>query len=437
MSVPASGDVTLTGINSVFGKAVGFSLASYAGTIAYDATTGAAVTLAVPITMRSSFLNKTPLGKVGKPTITVTENATVAGGTLTNCVTISWSAPAGATPTGYTVQVSTDGSTFTALSTPTGTSTTHTPTSNTRYWYRVRATTATANGAWSSNSGVAVFPNQTGAPTFIPPTSTTNFTFTGAAGGVGATSSYSERALGIKFSNLQVLASLPTYTMSFGGAGGSRNAGASFTSFNTGFLYFSGGAGGNGWNTNCGGGGGASVIATSSGYLITGGGGGQGDKGLWGYTGGRGGATISSSGTAGADGTGDNSVIGGTGAGRGGRADGLGGSGGSGANANGGAGTATTIAIGTPFPGATTIVVGSGGVGVTDNNYGGGGGGGGWGGGGGGAAAANNPGWGGRYFAGGGGGGSTFWSTPSPFASVTSAGAVSTYACGGWAYAVW
>ncbi len=442
MSVPASGNVTLTGINSVFGKAVGFSLASYAGTIPCDVTTGAETSLALPITMRSSFLNKTPLGRVGKPTIAVAENATIAGGTLTNCVTISWSAPGGATPTGYTVEVSTDGSTFATLSNPTSTSITHTPISNVRYWYRVRATTATANGAWSSNSGAAVFPYQTITPQFIPPTTTTYITITGAAGGRGAGASDFYRSKSVRFSNMQVSASLPTYTMSFGGVGADRNAGAGFTSFTTGFLYFSGGAGGNGNNINAGGGGGASVIANPSGYLIIGGGGGNGDSGRigGGNGGGNGGTgTLSSSdaGVAGADGS-VNAVVGGTGAGRGGTAFGNGGSGGSGANANGAPGTETVTAIGIPFPGATTNTVGSGGAGTSDGNFAGGGGGGGWGGGGGGAAASNQPGWGGQFFAGGGGGGSSYSSnTGSLFNAASIVGSSVSYASSGWCYATW
>jgi len=431
MSVPATGDITLTGINTVFGKVTTFSLNSYAGTTVYDVTTGASTTLGATSvgSMRTAFVNTTPLGKVAKPTITVAENASVASGTLTNCVTISWSTPGGATPSGYTAQVSTDGTTFTALTTPTSTSTTHTPTSNTRYWYRIRATTAGANGAWSTASGAAVFPNQTTTPTFTPPTTSTYITFTGAAGGVASGSSDLYRAFGIRFANLQGLSTLPTYTMSFGTAGGQKNAGGGFASINVGgFYYTGGGAGGYGYNTNCGGGGGASIIVSGYGYLVVGGGGGQGDKGWAGFAGGAGGASLSSS--AGTDGVGDGSSIGGTGAGHGGTAGGGGGGGGSGANANGYSGTSGGLH-------ALSLSVGSGGEGVSDGNYGGGGGGGGWGGGGGGAAAANNPGWSGRYFAGGGGGGSTVLSATSPFASVTASGTAATYVCGGWAYAVW
>jgi hypothetical protein len=432
MSVPASGNVTLTGINSVFGKAVGFSLASYAGTIAYDVTTGAAgATLAVPITMRSSFLNKTPLGKVGKPTITVTENAAVAGGTLTNCVTISWSAPTGATPTGYTVEVSTDGSTFATLSNTASTSVTHTPTSNQSYWYRARATTATANGAWSSNSGAAVFPYSTSPIIFYPPVLAT-FTMIGAAGGKGLSTSYPvAQTYGTRVTGLAFNDAYQT-RIAFGGAGGNGTAGAAFPSFTLGNTW-SGGAGGTGWNANAGGGGGASIIVTSGfGFLIVGGAGGGGDSGKWyGKPGGQAGnAWFSWTGylfaqAAGSDG-GWTTTAGAPA--RGGSISG-GGAGGQGANRNapaGGNGTGYTL--------------GAGGNGTSDDATAGGGGGGGWNGGGGGACAENQPGWGGQYQSGGGGGGMSLMSQTGIFNVVTPNPAISTivsYPSSGWAFSTW
>ena len=432
MSVPASGNVTLTGINTVFGKATGFSLASYASSNTYDVTTGTGSTLALPITMRSSFLNKTPLGKVAKPTIVVTENATVAAGTLTNCVSISWSAPTGATPTGYTVEVSTDGTTFTVLSNPTSTSITHTPTANQSYWYRVRAKTTGAVGAWSSNSGVAVFPYSSSPIAFTPPVLAT-FTMIGAAGGKGAATNYPvAQTYGTRVTGLAFNDAWQT-RIAFGGAGGSGTAGAGITTFSFGNNTWSGGAGGAGWNVNAGGGGGASIIVTSgSGYLIVGGAGGGGDSGKsYGRVGGQAGNVwmpwtgYSMAQAPGSDG-GWAATAGA--AAKGGSISG-GGAGGQGANRNAPAGGS-----------GTGYALGAGGNGTSDNATAGGGGGGGWNGGGGGACAENQPGWSGYYESGGGAGGMSLMSQVGIFTYIYPNPATSTivsYPCSGWAFSTW
>lgn len=426
MSVPATGNITLSGINTVFSNAVGYSLATYNGTTVYDVGTGTSTAIAKPISMRT-FANKTPLGRVDKPTITVSETANVASGTsLSGCITISWTTPTGATPTGYAVEWSTDGTTFTALSTPTNTSTTHSPTSNTRYWYRVRATKTGSVGAWSSNSGAAVFPYKTTVATFTPPTSSTLITITGAAGGQGDASSGVYSAYGIKFSNLQGNPAA-TYTLAFGGAGSGQGGGAGITSFTLGGTTFSGGNGGTGQNTRAGGGGGASIIAANgSSFFIVGGGGGASDTRRE-YYGGCAGSNLDSWNIT-AIGS-DGGFTGTKGAAAGGGSS-IGGAGGQGANANAQTG-------GTFFSNSTTVTLGFGGYGVTNGTYAGGGGGGGYSGGGGGAAADNDRDWGGQYFAGGGGGGSSYYQY-TPFLSSPTPGAKTTiYRSPGWAYATW
>lgn len=427
MSVPATGNITLSGINTVFGKAVGYSLATYNGTTIYDVGTGTSTAIAKPISMRT-FANKTPLGRVGKPTISVAENASVAAGTLTNCVTISWSVPSGATPTAYTVEVSTDGTTFTALSTPTTTSTTHTPSSNTRYWYRVRATTTGAVGAWSSNSGVAVLPySSSSVATFTPPSTQTFVTITGAPGGIGVLDTSSTyRAFGIRFADLQV-GSTNIFTFGFGGKGGSGTAGAAPPSFTIGTKTFSGGIGGTGWNSNAGGGGGATVVAVNgTSFMVIGGGGGASDTSRE-VNGGIAGGYSFSSGVA----NGSNGGFTGTKGAAAGGGTSYGGAGGQGANANAQSGASFSS-------NSASVVLGYGGYGVTNGTYAGGGGGGGYSGGGGGAAAANDDQWGGQYFAGGGGGGSSyFYYLGPPFFPAPSGGSPVSYVSSAWAYAKW
>ena len=427
MSLVPATNISLSNINTIFGKASSAGLGSYRNTTIYDGN-GSSTAIEGTVSM-SQFIGKGPLSQVLNFALAVTENATVASGTLTNAVTLSWTAVSGAT--GYIIQVSTDGTNFFDLGTPSSTSTSHTPVANTSYWYRVRATTSATFGAWSPVKGAAVFPYSTSPIIFYPPVLAT-FTMIGAAGGKGLSTSYpvaqtyGTRVTGLAFNS-------PWQTrIAFGGAGGNGTAGAAFPTFTLGNTW-SGGAGGTGWNANAGGGGGASIIVTSGfGYLIVGGAGGGGDSGKsYGRPGGQAGNAwfgwpgYNIAYAVGADG---GWTTGAGAAAQGGQLN-AGGSGGRGANRNapaGGSGSGFTC--------------GGGGNGTSDDATAGGGGGGGWNGGGGGACAENQPGWGGQFQSGGGGGGSSLMSQTGIFNVVYPSPTTSTivsYPCSGWAFSTW
>jgi hypothetical protein len=76
----------------------------------------------------------------------VTQSSSVSG------ITLSWDAPSSGTPNGYSIERSTNGTSWTSAGTTSSSTRTITVLSglsaNTAYYFRVRASSASGNGAW-------------------------------------------------------------------------------------------------------------------------------------------------------------------------------------------------------------------------------------------------------------------------------------------------
>lgn len=393
-------------------------------------------------------------------TMSVTENATVAGGTTLGALTFTWTSSSSLVTPTYTIQQLTPiNTTLTSATSPLTYNVSWTAGTSYSFYISAGIGNSTATG---KTAGAILFPYSASAYTFTPVSGyTTTFTIIGAAGGKGAGAYGVLQTYGIRASG--ILYSLTTLSIALGGMGGNSTAGAAPPITTILGFTTSGGKGGTGFNVNAGGGGGATVVGSSNSsvnaVLIIGGGGGNGDSGTGvtgrGSQGGYGGGsqyrtttwssgntntlltfnsasylwgasspvrdTLTNNGTSSTAVyyNGNGTLAGGQGATNSGN-----GAGGAGASFNGASGSG----------GGTATQFGAGGNGG-GGNYACGGGGGGFYAGGAGAQAANDPGWGGQYFASGGGGGSTY-STGLLFNANVTTSSVG-YAASAWAWATW
>ena len=459
------GTSTTFGIGTLTSGSVTGSATSASTTFSLSTTTGPYYAFIVCSNASSGTASSASAASAGQYslgpatlTISVAENATVAGGTTSSSLTFTWTSSSSLVTPSYTIQQLTPiNTTLTSATSPFTYNVSWAAGTSYSFYISAGIGNSTATG---TTAGAILFPYSASAYTFTPISGyTTTFTVIGAAGGSGAgiygvIPSYGIRASGI-------LNSLTSINIALGGRGGNQTAGAAPPTTTIGNSTTAGGRGGTGFNTNAGGGGGATIVgyATAGAILIIGGGGGNGDSGTGvtgrGAQGGYGGGsqyrtitwssantntlltyntttvlwgasspvrdTLTNNGTntTAVYYNGNSTLAGGQGA-----INNANGAGGQGANFNGAAGSG----------GGSVTNMGVGGNG-NGGSYACGGGGGGFYAGGAGAQAANDPGWGGQYFASGGGGGSTYYTGTLFNANITTSSV--TYAAGAWAWATW